>query len=343
MGNIKVLVLSYHSCIRVIKEAVALLRNTQGIDFMFMQTRVAQKELRNTLPNMTYYDSPEMLAAKLRGFKGVIDIVHCHNEPDWMAPIVKEVLPDVPLIYDVHDLATMRDYAMPELVELEKDAMKAADAYVFVSRGYEREARAFHDIPASKPSIVAYSYCFEQSLEWQRFPRLRGICYEGNLVASPDPKMSYRNHLYLAEFCRAHNIPFATYGGEGLTLNHYAKCGTICNAMLPYPKLISNLARWDWGFVGHADRTRTLEYCMPNKMFEYIAAGIPVICCNAPEAGEWAEEHGVGVNITTIHKIPEIYAEHERLRETVEEKRSEIVMENQVPMILDLYEKVLNG
>lgn len=343
MSKINILVLSYHACIRVIKQALAMLGNVENVNFIFMQTTVANKDLINVLPNATFYDTPEMLAAKLKGFRGMVDLVHCHNEPDWMGPIVKEVLPDVPLVYDVHDLASMRDFAFEPMIEMEKDAMRAADAFVFVSQGYEREARDFHDIPATKPSIVLYSYCFGGALAFDRYPRVRGVCYEGNLTTENHPKIAYRNHVYAAKFFRDHNIPFAVYGGDGATQHVYAREGAICCTSLSYSRLIGNLARWDWGFVGHADYTKTLEYCMPNKMFEYIAAGIPVICCNAPEAGEWAEENGVGVNIKSLHQIPEFYNRHEELREVVEQKRKEFIMENEIPKLMDLYGEVLNG
>lgn len=341
--SVRCLTLSYHCCCRVIKQALAMLGKVEGMDFIYMQTTVANRDMINVLPNMTYYDNPEMLVAKLKGLKGVVDIVHCHNEPDWMGPVVKEVLPDVPLVYDVHDLASMRDFPLDVLIDQEKRAMLAADAYVFPSYGYERDAREFHDIPKSKPSMVLYSYCFEQALSFEKFPRLRGIVYEGNLSGEFNPKMAYRNHLYLAEFCKIHNIPLAVYGGDNGVHQMYIKQAAMCFTSVPYPKLISNLSRYDWGFVGHAEYTKTLEYCMPNKMFEYVTAGIPVIVCNAPEAGKWAEDNGVGVSISSVHEIPEIYHRHEELRKNVEEKNKAFTMESQIPDLLGLYEKVLNG
>jgi hypothetical protein len=118
--------------------------------------------------------------------------------------------------------------------------------------------------------------------------------------------------------------------------------GAMCFPVLPYGSLIENLSRYDWGYLGHPEPCRKWLDAMPNKLFEYIMAGIPVICCNAPEAGAFVEQHGLGVSIYSIHEIPEIYEQHTELRKNVQQKRHEFIMESQVETILDLYRKVLN-
>lgn len=120
----------------------------------------------------------------------------------------------------------------------------------------------------------------------------------------------------------------------------YTEKGALCFPAINYTQMVQNLSRWDWGFVGATQYTKTMENAMPNKMFEYIAAGIPVIVCNAEEAGKWVEENGLGINVYSMHEIPEIYEQHIALRKNVEARRREFTMETQVDGLIDFYHQV---
>ena len=79
---------------------------------------------------------------------------------------------------------------------------------------------------------------------------------------------------------------------------------------------------------------------MPNKLFSYLAAGLPVVAYNAAECAEFIEKHGVGIVIEKIDDLRDRYDEHEGIREVVKEKRHEFTMETQVNKIKSLYEHV---
>jgi len=334
-----VLVLSYHCCIRVIKQYMALMTR-DDVTVFHLQHGIANKECLPLLPRCSFYLDQAQLEIKLRMMDD-IDVIHCHNDPDWLVEVARRIKPDTPIIHDVHDLASMRDFQVDELIDQERRAMAMADAYIFPSQGYAREAKRFHNLPDSKPSKVLYSYCNMEMLLRPALPRIRGIAYEGNLVGTGAPHtMHYRDHRYLAQYLTQHNIPITFYGAEGGLAHEYRKIGAICIPILGYANLIENISRHDWCFVGAEEWTKTLQYSMPNKLFESIVAGVPAIVCNSEEAGEFVEEHGIGVHVHSIHEIPEIYERHEELRKNVLEKRHQFLMESQVDELVNLYRTV---
>jgi len=81
---------------------------------------------------------------------------------------------------------------------------------------------------------------------------------------------------------------------------------------------------------------------MPNKLFEYIAAGIPTIVLNAKEAGEFVEKHELGVFIKDINDIPKIYADHQKYRRIVREKRHQFTAESQAEKIVRIYDSIIS-
>jgi glycosyltransferase involved in cell wall biosynthesis len=51
----------------------------------------------------------------------------------------------------------------------------------------------------------------------------------------------------------------------------------------------------DYGVAFLEDISLSDRYCLPNKLFEYIAAGLPVIGSGLPELRNFIEENKVGV------------------------------------------------
>jgi hypothetical protein len=344
MDEMNVVMVAYHSCIRVIKESLAL--RDAGINVKHLTHHFGNEDLKTCLSDVSFYSNPQDLKHKLAFMEGV-DLIHCHNEPSWIVSAAKDARPDLPVIFDVHDLASQQEeggFNYDARLESEAEAFLKADGYIFPSYGYQEKVTMEYGL--MKPSMVLYPYCNRDLLFLHPLPRVGGIVYEGGVIAphstahgntDVDRTVDYRNHLDLAKYLTSEDIPFTVYGAGKSALGPYIEAGAICFPTMPYIQMIRQLTRYDWGFVGAIRPNRAIEDCMPNKLFEYLMAGIPAIVFNAHEAGRFVEERGIGIHLNEIGEIKQRYGEWEELKKNVLKIRDELVMENHIEDVMDFY------
>ena len=342
-----ILFASKHCCIRVYKEAIALMK--RGVGVHFLHEFVANgPSVQNAIPSQNFYHGLEQYRTKLGLFRG-LDLIHVHNEPDNLVYIAKEVLPDVPLVYDCHDMA--HQDGRGDVGEEEK-AMKAADGFIFPSKGYVKAATEKWNLPESKPKAVIYPMCLAETVIHESLPKIDGIVYQGGIIGGPDNESrdqkffhdvgaAYRDFTGLAAYLQSEGILFALYGVGQENANDYIELGALCFGPMSYRYLLKEISRYTWGFVGCVEPHQALKYAMPNKLFEYIAAGVPVIVYNSEEAGEFVKAYGLGIVIDKLEDIAEHYNDHEKYKQNVLKIRSEFTMESQVDTILDVYRELL--
>ena len=82
------------------------------------------------------------------------------------------------------------------------------------------------------------------------------------------------------------------------------------------------LSQYDVGIFAPEPKTTNLLYCLPNKFFEFIQAGLAVLISPLPDLQRWTVQHDVGW-VTGGFSSEDIYKPAEQLgRETVEEKKA---------------------
>jgi glycosyltransferase involved in cell wall biosynthesis len=69
---------------------------------------------------------------------------------------------------------------------------------------------------------------------------------------------------------------------------------------VPWDKLIKYTKTADLGMCLEKDTNINYRYSLPNKLFDYISAGIPVLAGNLPETGKIIKEYGCGVLVNNI-------------------------------------------
>lgn len=113
----------------------------------------------------------------------------------------------------------------------------------------------------------------------------------------------------------------------------------------PYEKLmqISQLA--DVGFTMDKDTNINYRYSLPNKLFDFIHSGIPVIASNLPEVTKVVKGHNVG--LITSHNISDIQSSIIKLkteRSLMEELKANCILassilnwENEIEVLKKIY------
>lgn len=340
----KVLFLSNHCCIRVVKQGIALTRS--GVEVTYLQHHFPNDDTPYLIAesDACFYKNGSQLQAILRERTDKFDLIHVHNEPHALGSYAKK-FSKKPVIFDAHDLDTTRN---GRECKPERDAIECADGIITPSQGYITHVRDWYKIPEDFPIMCVYSFCtHDMVMKVSDMPRMGGVVYEGGAsIVTDDMKRngvySYRDWRDASrEFYRI-GIPFVMFCADPSIGKAYLDTGAAVMMTIPYTAMLNNLSRFDWGMVGCPWPDRTFEAAMPNKMFEYLAAGVPSIVMNAPEASEFAEEHGIGVTVRNVKEIKKVYDKHEEFRKNCLKKRKELLMETQTNDILNFYRTVLD-
>ena len=64
---------------------------------------------------------------------------------------------------------------------------------------------------------------------------------------------------------------------------------------VPYSDLIRVTAEYDFGLIPWQNMRPQKKFSMPNKLFEYLTAGLPIICTNGSEIADLVKEHNIGL------------------------------------------------
>jgi hypothetical protein len=117
-----------------------------------------------------------------------------------------------------------------------------------------------------------------------------------------------------------------------------------------YPDMMKGLTnyRWGWcGFNNHNGDQRQVNMTLTNKMWEYIAAGCPVLVYGAPETSRLVDELGVGVTISNLDELGNVDKAfghiYPQLKANVEVIRRKCTMEMNIWKVENLYRSVLKS
>lgn len=352
-----------HCCIRVYKEARVLMDQGHKVHLFTRQLKFGAEHYCT----VQWYSGPPQLHRAIRS-QPQIQILHVHNEPDWLAEeVLKARFPTQAVIWDIHDFESARWVSSPIQ---EQRILRSVDGVVHVSSAMAAFA---HEIYGERHPPTAVLPCHVPAA-WYVDPvpeaDLLGDCvYEGGLdtpfKAEPQPHgavghaVSMRDYgLLFSGLVRAGRGVTAFQSNVGPDTTAYAALGVTIRPQVNYTDLMPTLARYRWGIVGSSYASLLMDHAMPNKLFEYLAAGIPVIVYEANAAAAFVEHHGIGVVIrptTREHRtlsvqhateIPHLAAQVRALctedrwracRANVLAKRHEWTMERQIPALTDLY------
>jgi glycosyltransferase involved in cell wall biosynthesis len=299
------------------------------------------------------YETQNHLWNALKAIDPFTDIYHAHNEPNWFVSAVKETS-HKPVILDFHDSFLLRrkrsDKERYRVIAEERNNAFLADGFCFPCVPMKNEV--FNEFKAikDKPNVVLWSYVPRQFYRWDFFEWLGGICYQGR-VDHPDIAKSEKYNFFMyceyselaSEFAKR-GIPFHLYGVKDKIVKWYQKRNLIAGGgVFPFETLLQQLGSHDWGLIGNIGKHRAWEYAMPNKLFEYIAAQLPIVALNAGHAGKWIEKEGIGINIKTLDELEERWNEHEKARNILAKKRLDYCMEEHIHKLEGLYEQILCG
>jgi hypothetical protein len=109
-------------------------------------------------------------------------------------------------------------------------------------------------------------------------------------------------------------------------------------------ELLRTLPRYDFGWAGFNDGLNAahLDTALPNKVFEYLGCGLPVITLGHRAIKRLVEEHGVGIALESVDELEERLGGQDltALRKRVEQARPALTVEANIRRLTDFYESL---
>ena len=335
----RIMMVTMHGCIRVFKESLALIEKGHIVDLAASQVPFGH----NAFHTFSLYQDAEQLMHVVRSSQA--DIFHVHNEPDWMVTAVR-LATDRPIVFDVHDLISLRHQIEPDGDEL--SAFASADAFVHVSNTCKAAAMLAHG--SKKPDIVLYPYInrrfvndIPEDVCWQ------SVCYEGGLATSAEVSLrgdgtvivNYRDWRGAVRAIREQGFHVSLFSASHVSEFDYENLGAVVHAPLAYPVLLKALRPYAFGLVGSVEPVHLILGAMPNKLFEYMSQGVVPLLINATEAARFCEDRGgLGIEVDNFENLRQLIPAAKEARKKILARREVMVMENHIQPLIDLYEEV---
>ena len=280
-----------------------------------------------------------------------IELIHSQNAPDALTRVAIEVAHEIPIIHENQDAISLRqtpytpEGRLDEQLVDERIANKMCDARIHVSQGLLDYIRGKYD---AKKEIVFHNYVSRSMVPPSCMRKLSDangeihIVYEGTLSSFPG------DHYDLKEIFKdlaARGYQVHIYDSQGN--QDYLRLAEMDDSIHYHGRkdprqLLYEITQYDYGWAGfNAAKNRDhLDVALPNKLFEYLASGLPVLSFPHRAQKEFLERECVGVVFEDLNGLEEKIKQEatlEQVRSNVLRRRFELTMEANVKSVLDLY------
>lgn len=360
MPSMRILFLEPQPCVRALKIAKGL-KGTLG-----EEVKLAFSYIHKTLSELYGYgdeffdkfvklDRPNLdqnIHQLIKQFKP--SLVHSHNAPDYMTVSALNTIEDTPIIHDIHDSLTIRNTGyhpsddeekIKEYAENEKIATEQSDGRIYVSKGVRDYIQQRYNVDPLF-DIVFPNYVPEDLIPKTFSRKLSKEDEETHIVYAGTISSKIEGHHY-----ELRGI-FREIAEQGVHIHIYASREDEAYRMLAdrdrcihyhghldQRALLPELTQYDYGWAGFNDALNSehLDVALPNKAFEYIACGLPILTFPHKTLKEFVEQHQVGVVLRDLDELQEALREVQGLQESVNRKRFEFTVEKNIDRLIDYY------
>ena len=234
------------------------------------------------------------------------DIVHCNDLNALpIGVLIKLLNRDTKIVYDAHefeinDKPNENPLSIKLKYFLEKFLIKYANRVITVSDSIANEYSKLYGI--KKPALVLNTPPFKKIDKKDLFREELGIgkdktifLYQGGLSTGRGIEILLEAFKQIKDSKSV--IVFMGYGVLEDTIKEASREyeNIYFHEAVTPDVLLDFTSSADFGISTIEDSCLSYRYCLPNKMFEYLMAEIPVIVSNLYEMKKFVETHNIGV------------------------------------------------
>lgn len=269
-----------------------------------LAVKVVKFGARTHLSSFVQGGIDERMAKEVLKFKP--DVIHAHDLDTLELGCEMKAELGIPLIYDSHEIATDRNHHnQSQKIRAEKKEMNLinnANVIIMVSNGCSQFTSEKYGI--ALPTVIMNTPDFDPAKLQIRDLRQELNIPSSNIVLVHQGSLQ-KNRGIEQTIEAIKDIPNVTYviigyGQHRPFLENYVEQAGLTEKVkffgpVPADQLIEWAASADIGICTIVGKTKSYLYSMPNKLFEYTMAGLPVIASNYPDLGTFVTENHMGI------------------------------------------------
>lgn len=331
-------------CIRNYKMATALRSRGHRVSLAYTKARLSQ--MYKSLSDDVYNECIQLKShPHLWDISKNYDIVHCHNEPDVLT--VSALAGDTPVVHDAHDLISLRHPGNENVAFFEGIANRGAAGRVHPTHYQAEEAKRLYGFEG--PTLIFHNYVSEADLPKRFLPKLSEqdgqvhIVYEGGTGRNNHRDFSslfieldsqgINIHIYPAHY----NDELAHLFSEYDNIHYYQPVSP--------KRIMEEMTQYDFGIIPfniEKGNKRFLDLSFANKLFEYLAAGLPVITSHLKAYINYFKKNPVGLTFQKAEDIIEAIPNLQRIAKTVDFNQQVYSFEREIGRMEGFYYKLLD-
>ena len=326
-------------CIRNYKMATALRSLGHRVTLAYTKARLSQ--MYKGLGDDVYNE-----CVQLRGYRHLwelsldFDLIHCHNEPDLLT--VAALAGEVPVVHDTHDLISLRSGGDNNLTFFEGVANRGAHGRVYSTPFQRDEARQLYGVTG--PSLIFYNYASKSDLPSVFHPKLSAgdgathIVYEGGVggTAHRDFIQLFvtlaQNGIHVHIHPTFYREDLAKFFGQYPQIHYYQPESP--------KKIIEIMTRYDYGLIPfnlEKGNKRFLDSTIANKLFEYLAAGLPVAASALRSYVDFFSRNPVGLTFNSDMELIQGLPRLKQMADSIDFSQYIFTYEKEIGRMVDFY------
>ncbi|WP_263834076.1 methyltransferase domain-containing protein [Sulfurospirillum oryzae] len=292
------------------------------------------------------------------------DYIMCCDLPVLPAAVYASKIKNVPLIYDAHELypeqAIFSEKKRESYTQVESHFIKYPHLVITVNESIAIEMRKRYGI--NKPEVILNaldaSSTFDKNKKYDYFREKLPIRKEQKIVlfqGGYSPNRNLELFVKSAKYIKDNSIVLVLmgFGNFEQVLENIAKEDkTINEKVFFFPAvdqsvLLEYSASADVGIIPYPHIDLNSFYCTPNKLFEFIQAGLPIIANDSPELNKFVQTYNIGHSYKIndekdiARMIDSYFEENKDYKQNLLTARNEICWTTEEKKFIALFKEIL--
>ncbi|MDY0320118.1 MAG: glycosyltransferase family 4 protein [Arcobacteraceae bacterium] len=372
---VHILMTDYQLDSRVRNETVSLVNDGYEVDVYCLKSKkISAHEVREKVNLKRFGIVGNKILTFLTAYVGMfiyslgkkIDSVHAHDVNALPIAYIIALIKRVPLIYDTHELWSQSHHSISSqfvlncVAFMEKLFAKRATKIITVSdsiKTYLEKYFAVNDIEVIR-NIPSYTHSGKYNIFREKYnlsEDIRICLYQGLISKTRGVDLIVKAAL---EVCKKNDNVVFFFLGDGPYLEELKQLVIDSNledkiyilGKIEQNELLKYTMSADIGVHAISNTCLNHEYCLPNKVFEYIHAHVVLVVTNLLELSKFVEENQVGITFEdndaksleeSLNKILVDNELYNKFKSNSMEASQKLTWDNEYKVLKKLYEDIL--